>query len=76
MVVARGTRPEEVTSAAHRVRRAHATIPIVLQPVTPVRGGGPRPPEATALLLLQEAAGRIAGDVRVIPQTHKLMGQR
>jgi organic radical activating enzyme len=34
------------------------------------------PPSPDRLLRLEEAAARILDDVRVIPQTHKLMGQR
>jgi organic radical activating enzyme len=58
------------------VRRAPRTAPdavVVLQPVTP-RGGVAERPAAARVLALAAAAGRIARDVRVIPQTHPIYG--
>ena len=73
-VVAEGTSAREIARAARLIAAVRKSVPLVLQPVT--AEGRLRPPTATALLGLQEAACRYLGDVRVIPQTHKVMGQR
>jgi len=76
-VVAAGTTVREVSRAAGIVARVRKSVPLVLQPVTAFGGGGTvRPPDASQLLELQAAAARRLRDVRVIPQTHKIMGQR
>jgi 7-carboxy-7-deazaguanine synthase len=74
-VVAAETTEGEVADGARLVARALPTVPLVLQPVTPL-GQGPRPPLAAALLRLQAAAARHHPDVRVIPQVHRMLGVR
>lgn len=56
------------------VRSVDPGIPFVLQPVTPYGpvAAGPAPEE---VLELQRELKRVLSDVRVIPQTHKLIGQ-
>jgi len=75
-VVSSRTTQAEVARMCRIVREVAGDVPLVLQPVTPVRRGRPRRPDAGQLLLLQEAALRFLTDVRVIPQAHRLMGQR
>jgi len=76
-VITKATTLREVRRAANLVASASADVPLVLQPVTPVRKrGGPRPPSPEMVLRLQEAAVAVLRDVRVIPQTHKMTGQR
>lgn len=76
-VVASATTCSELRRAARIVAAVKRSVPFVLQPVTAVAGQrGPRPPRPEALLALQEAAARELADVRVIPQTHKITGQR
>ena len=76
VVVASATTSDELTDALAAVL-GDLALPVVLQPVTPVPNG-PEPPSAGQMLALQEAVKRALPDseVRVIPQTHKLMGQR
>jgi organic radical activating enzyme len=74
-VVAAGTTPREIARVAGIIAGIERSVPLVLQPVTvPLRSG--KPPSPALLLELQEAAARTLPDVRVIPQTHKIIGQR
>ncbi len=69
-VVAAETPPEEVLAAAELARTAGSVL--ILQPVT---GRAPEESPAPAeLLKLQARALEITGDVRVIPQVHRLCG--
>lgn len=74
-VVAAETSAAEVEEAAGFCARHLPSAPLVLQPVT-ARGGGPGPPRAASLLALHAAARRVHPDVRVIPQTHPVLGVR
>lgn len=72
IVVGGETLPEEVKTAAEHIKDTDPDMPLVIQPVS-VKG------EITAIstkhvLDLQELALNILDDVRVIPQTHKIMG--
>lgn len=73
-VVAEGTVEDEVVRLAEAMAEEDPTIPLVLQPVTEVRGG-PKAPTGEQILRLQ-AAARGLRDVRVIGQMHRLMGLR
>ena len=46
-------------------------VPLVLQPVTPIRGV--KPPKKEKIFLWQQQALKYLKDVRVIPQVHKLL---
>ena len=76
VVVASATTAEELTETLAAVL-AEARLPVVLQPVTPMPLG-PEPPSPGQMLRLQEAVKSALPnvEVRVIPQTHKLIGQR
>ncbi len=76
VVVGSATTSKEMRRAARLVARVSRSVPVVLQPVTLIRRGGPEPPPPDSLLALQETASAVLHDVRVIPQTHKLIGQR
>lgn len=65
----------EIAQAAELVAAYHADLPCVLQPVTP-RGEGPAAPSPQVVLEAQRLAATRLTCVRVIPQTHVLMGQR
>lgn len=67
------TTDEEFKQAISLVAEAGNNIPVILQPVTPVEGCTGIEP--ARVLILQERAMEFIKDVRVIPQTHKLMGQ-
>ena len=70
IVFSRATDAGEVDAAARLVAAVDRDIPLVLQPVTP-RDADVAPTPGKALVLQAVAAGRL-GNVRVIPQTHKL----
>jgi len=69
-VVGRETAADEVEAAASLLRELDSNDPLILQPVTVA--GEPAIP-GLRLLELQQAAGRIHPDVRVIPQVHPLL---
>jgi len=65
---------DELERVAKVVNEGWFRAPVVLQPVTPT--GGTRPPSPVVVLRMQEFLARRVRDVRVIPQVHKLMGQK
>ena len=73
IVVTLASTDAEVDEAVERVARTHPRAVLVLQPVTPC-GGVREAPPAARLLALARRAGKRLHDVRVIPQTHKLLG--
>jgi organic radical activating enzyme len=82
-VVSSRTTGAEIARAARLIAAIKRSVPLVVQPVTRrsrlarLRGGRtPAPPDPARLLELQAAAGKVLPDVRVIPQTHKIIGQR
>ncbi len=73
IVITADTGADEFIQAIRLVAAVDRRIPVVLQPVTPVAGvAGVTPAK---MLVFQAAALSLLDDVRVIPQTHKLMGQ-
>lgn len=63
---------DELESLARLVAEEDRTIPLVLQPETPVQGGAPE----ISFALLLEAHDRVRRhlpEVRIIPQTHKFL---
>jgi organic radical activating enzyme len=72
VVVGEETLSEEVKTAAELIKSTCPGIPLVIQPVS-VRGEI-KAISAKSLLELQELALNIIDDVRVIPQTHKIIG--
>jgi organic radical activating enzyme len=75
-VVSSRTTDKEVARAAGLIAAIQRSVPLVLQPVTRRGPRTPAPPDPARLLELQAAAGKVLPDVRVIPQTHKIIGQR
>ncbi|WP_425060999.1 7-carboxy-7-deazaguanine synthase [Sporomusa carbonis] len=73
VVVTGQTKETEIKQAVNLVASVSSEIPLILQPVTPINGCEPVTPET--LLMYQEHALAILKNVRVIPQTHKFMGQ-
>jgi len=74
IVVTRDTLQEEIARAMSLVKKIAPGISVVLQPVTPVNGA--LPPSAQQMLDWQKLATLSLPDVRVIPQVHKLIGQK
>ena len=73
IVVTGQTDDREFRQAVDLVAAVDAGIPVVIQPVSPVNHVRGIAPEE--VLKLQATALEILDDVRVIPQTHKFMGQ-
>ena len=71
VVVAAETRAEDVEHAAHLVADIAPATLLILQPVTPY--GGSAAPTPAQLLEFQRLALRHLSDVRIIPQTHRMM---
>ena len=74
VVVTSETTSDELRRVAELVDSEAEMADVVLQPVTPVADA--RPPSPTRLLAMQEQLLESLMDVRVIPQVHKLMGQK
>jgi organic radical activating enzyme len=75
IIVASATTDDELERVTGVVGSASGPTPVVLQPVTPL--GGVRPPSPDRLLAMQQFLRvRLRSSVRVIPQLHKLMGQK
>ncbi len=64
---------EELQQAFNLVASVDTNIPVILQPVTPLNGCELVLPDT--MLAHQENALTLLTNVRVIPQTHKFMGQ-
>jgi len=66
---------EEVEDAVRLIAARRRDIACVLQPLTR-RPSGPPPPSPRAVLEAQRIAANYLDHVRVIPQTHVILGQR
>lgn len=73
VVVTDKTSDEEFKQAIDLIAAVDKTIPLIIQPVTPIRNCKGVDPDM--VLLWQEKALAVLSDVRVIPQTHKFIGQ-
>jgi organic radical activating enzyme len=73
IVITAASEDTELDEALRRVARTHPEATLVLQPVTP-RGAAVERPAAARLLALASRAAEHLRDVRVIPQTHPLLG--
>lgn len=74
VVLTRDTTPEELDTTLEIISAVDKEIPLILQPVTPY-GVVRHPPSPEQVLAWQSRAKRALKRVRVIPQTHKLIGQ-
>jgi 7-carboxy-7-deazaguanine synthase len=73
IVITDKTHEEEFNHAIKLIAEVDKNIPLIIQPVTPIQDcEGVTPDE---VLLWQEKALTVLNDVRVIPQTHKFIGQ-
>lgn len=73
MVLSAETREEEFLEGVRLIREEAPDALLILQPVTPF--GGCEAIAPARVLALQAAAARQLRDVRVIPQTHRMMQQ-
>lgn len=74
MVLTDQTEHGEFGQAIELVANVDRNIPVILQPVSPM--GEAQAISAVKLLELQAVALQQLNDVRIIPQTHKIIGQR
>jgi len=74
IVISAETSDEEFDAAINLIAETSPEIMLILQPVTPV--GKIQEADAEKILSLQARALKILKDVRVIPQTHKLIKVR
>jgi 7-carboxy-7-deazaguanine synthase len=73
VVVTDKTSEEEFKQAVEVIAAVNKDIPLIIQPVTPIYNCEGVTPDM--VLLWQEKALTVLSDVRVIPQTHKFIGQ-
>ncbi len=75
MVVSERTSEDELLDAWGIMSNVTRSVPLILQPVTPIAQAC-NPPVATVLLKWQAMATTFLDDVRIIPQCHRLVGVR
>ncbi len=76
LITSRDTTEADLNQAAALVARVNPNIPLFLQPVTPLTDKGqPTPPTPQQVLDWQAKLKQQLTSVRVIPQTHKMIGQ-
>jgi 7-carboxy-7-deazaguanine synthase len=71
-VVTPSTTEAELDAVIETITAVDASIPLILQPVTPF-GYEPRPTDPARMIAFHARAARRLHEVRVIPQTHKMM---
>lgn len=71
-VVTPSTTEAELDAVIDTIAAVDASIPLILQPVTPF-GYEPRPTDPARMIAFHARAARRLREVRVIPQTHKMM---
>ncbi len=81
IIVAQTTNPTELEPSAQLVASVNPSIPVFLQPVTPLEDSGAfkQPPmlapSPNQVLNWQAMIKRFVKSVRVVPQTHKILNQ-
>jgi organic radical activating enzyme len=73
VVVTVSTDDHELAEVCERIARTAPLVPLILQPVTPY-GRVRETPSAARILGWVRACEERLGDVRLIPQTHKMLG--
>ncbi len=72
IVLTAKTPQKEIEKAVKLIANINKNIPLILQPVTPVKKI--LPPKSDIILAYQSLAGKYLKEVRVIPQIHKILG--
>lgn len=76
LIISKGTTWEDLMTAAQLVATINSRIPLFLQPVTPLTPQHPvQPPAPEQVLTWQTDLKQICPHIRVVPQTHKALGQ-
>jgi 7-carboxy-7-deazaguanine synthase len=73
VVITPSTQDVELEELAKRIAAIDPATPVIVQPVTPT-GPVKRAPDARRLLAIAVRLGETLADVRLIPQTHPLLG--
>ncbi|WP_448525674.1 7-carboxy-7-deazaguanine synthase QueE [Parathermosynechococcus lividus] len=77
VIISALTTPTDLATMAELVATVNPRIPVFLQPVTPIGTGRlTQPPTPAQVLAWQAYLKKDLAHVRVIPQTHKFLGQR
>ncbi|NJM66215.1 MAG: 7-carboxy-7-deazaguanine synthase QueE [Acaryochloris sp. RU_4_1] len=77
LIISEQTDWQDLKMAAQLVAAINPTLALFLQPVTPLNPRHPvQPPSPEKVLTWQAQLKQICQQVRVVPQTHKIMGQR
>ena len=71
IVISNDSPEEELISAYQMIASISNDIPLILQPVTPI--GSIKPASTEKILSSQALASKYLNNVRVIPQTHKIL---
>ena len=74
-VVSSSTTEPEIIEACKIIKGVNPKIPLIIQPVSSHSGYHGKSPSIRRVIKLQELALDYLTDVRVIPQTHKYLGQ-
>ncbi len=72
LVITPATTDAELDAVTDTIAAVDAAIPLILQPVTPM-GTETQPVSPVRMIALHARAARRLSEVRVIPQTHKMM---
>ncbi len=75
IVVTSDVTTQELLTTCQVIAEVDRTVPVILQPVTPVSEAC-RPPDPETLLDWQLLCSRLLDDVRIIPQCHRLLNVR
>ncbi|HEX3032316.1 MAG TPA: radical SAM protein, partial [Bacillota bacterium] len=65
---------EELIQACEVIQSVDRQIPLIIQPVTPPPESHLAKPDPATLLNMHALCRQFLKDVRVIPQTHKMLG--
>lgn len=74
VVVSQSTPAEELQEACELIAAVDKGIPLIIQPVTPPAESEFHIPEPAQLLHMQSICSQVLDTVKVIPQTHKMLG--
>lgn len=75
LIVTDQTSWDDLAKASMIITSVSRDIPVILQPATPIPGENITPPAAEQVLSWQQSLKSSLSIVRVIPQTHKMIGQ-
>ncbi len=75
LIISDQTLWEDLAEATRIIREADVNIPVILQPATPILREAIAPPRAEQVLSWQQQMKESLRVVRVIPQTHQMIGQ-